>query len=131
MAEQNCSPRNDSRPVSVEQLAQFPIETMPADLRNGLYRDVFERAGKRTLFCLHLLFVGETERPAEDGYLPFRLSAAQREEARAAFATLFHIVKTAKLERTAISKAKADVGFQRFMGSAASASEKRRRGRRG
>lgn len=125
-----AEPHNDSRPVSVEQLAQFPIETMPADLRHGLYRDVFERAGKRTLFCLHLLFRGETERPAEDGYLPFRLSAAQFEEAREAMATLFQIVKMAKLERTPILRAKADADFQRFVGAATSTPKKGRRGTR-
>lgn len=112
------APAHDSRPCSVEQLAAAPWASIPPDVRGPFYRDAFTRCAKRGLFGLHLLFEGKTEDPKATGYLPYRLSAAQRREAKDAIAALFSIIKHAHLEATPIAKAQADPTFQRFLNAA-------------
>lgn len=87
------------------------------------YRQEFREVAKHLLWTMHLLFAGQvhdgkTGDISKRHFLPYRLSKAQREEAREHFSALWDLAhQHPALERTPIAKAKGDDAFQGLLRS--------------
>ena len=99
------------------------ISDQGADLHHSLWHETV----KQTLFNVWLLFHGRQFARGAETALPYRLTAAQREEAQEHFRALWDIIASKQLEPTPLARAKRDRGFQRFL-QAATAKPKRQRG---
>lgn len=108
------------------------LEQMAADgaVDRSMYQELFHGVGKQMLYNVFLLFAGRAE--TQDGrtlHLPWRLSSAELDRAREHFAELWQILRAQQLERSPLTKARADRSFQAFLHEVARPRKKRRRRR--
>lgn len=98
--------------------------------RPDLHHSLWHETAKQALFNVWQLFNGQLQDPSADQGLvmPYRLSAAQRDQAQEHFLGLWDIIMAKRLERTPAATARADQAFQRFLQAATTKPKRRRRG---